>query len=305
MPRPITADIADRMKRRITPDPSSPSGLAWARRDPTDFNTQDPDKTAALFNTKTAGKPVPLTRSGQHVRFNQKSYPLTAVCALVGVAPPARPVRPPRPRVPVALPKRHTDSRPFRLSPGVIQMLFEIDPATGFIAWRTRTRDMLPVLSAHLPDPESREPWSDHGMQIFNATFAGNPVAITKAGTIALMRRHMWVEHVLAALGGAPYVPPPEPPRREIVRQPVPDSVLLALLTRRHGMLVWKPREAKEWGMLAIMGYIDAIPDDAEQADWNDVHAGKEAWTISPRRIYVQIGNKRVTPSRINRVVPM
>lgn len=319
-PNPLTPDELLTLQKYVRYD-AKQDILVWNPRDPADFGTKDPARTANGFNRAKAGSRVGLNANksfaitilGKVRRYteNKARAALGAPHAPIPeyatkmVRPRSRTVRHPHARGKAAMntnPDGNVHDR------GLIRTLFYMD-ARRVLRWRKLSREDFERVR---PEIASRSVAAgfmdvkipDRALKAYNASRADKVVQVTTAGVV----------RAFAVLKVSPYVlmevfpgcaevevtkPRPAPPG-------LPDNVLLKFvdLDPRKGV-VWRARGVREWQTAVLFGICARIPDAEGIEAWNAMNAGERVPSIEPpnRTMVYRIGKRSVGVQRLNTLV--
>ncbi len=319
-PNPLTPDELITLQKYVRYDPKQDL-LVWNPRDPEDFGTKDPVRTAHGFNRAKAGSRVGLNANksfsitilGKVRRYteNKARAALGAPHAPIPeyaskmVKPRGRTVRHPHAQGKAAMntnPDGNVHER------GLLRLLFYMD-VRRVLRWRKLSREdferVKPAIKSRSIGAEFMDvKIPERTLKAYNASRADKAVEVTTAGGV----------RAFAVLKISPYVLTEVfPGCAELgVTQPrpapagLPDSVVLKLVAFDPGQgVVWKSRGRREWQTAVLFGVYKDVPDDAGIAAWNDVHAGGRVPVIAPpnRAMVYRIGRRTVGAQRVHDLV--
>ena len=323
-PNPLTEEEQAIIRRFVGYD-SEQDLLVWLPRDPEDFGTRDPQRTAAGFNRGKAGQRIALTASNQFsVKTLGTQYVFTEnkVRAFLGaphrristysnpsMTPQGRTIRHPHARGSAA---RNTNPDGNMFDRSFIKTVIEMGP-DKVLRWRklphtAAARAMLEdAVRERLPSAryEQGDVVSWRSLKAYNARVAGTEVKVTTSGVVRLLRAVLISPFLLEQIfsGCRIGVTDPNPPRRK----PVFTEADMRRYVGRgaSGVLVWKARGAAEWFGLVMLEAAEAVPDAGKIAEWNELNVGYPVPLVSgPNRPeYYRIGTRTIGVGKMHRAL--
>jgi len=322
-PNPLTREEEYLLRRFVDYD-AEQDLLVWKPREPEDFGTTDPERTAKGFNRGKAGKPIALNAVDTFaVTTWSKRYAFTAnkVRAFLGaphrridrfasneVGPKTRTVRHPHARGSAAM-NTNPDGNMFERD--FIRKVMEMG-RDKVLRWkRLDAREDKEFIEAAVrermsgQEHEIGETVTWRSMRIYNARRAGTEVQVTTAGVVRMFKVIKISPYVLEEVfqGCRMGVTDPAPAPRKPEITPADLRAIIGFDPTKGP--VWKARGKAEWFRLVLLGAADAVPDDKRIEDWNAMYVGERVPITAPNRraaVY-RIGKRTVGLQRFHAAI--
>jgi hypothetical protein len=310
-PKPLTAEQKELISRLVGYDEKL-DALVWKPRQPSDFHTWVPERTAAGFNRKFAGKPIGFDSLGRVCfTIRKKTYQISQpkVRHFLG-APQNTITRFANPMQYTAAERRHPHAQGTmgaRTNPDgnvfdrdVVRALIEMDDA-GWLRWKQPDiRKAVPILQAAVDKVRDYEKVTEYMLKRWAVRQAGAKVRVSTAGVVRLLGvLRLGPAFLLQVFPGA-RIDVTE--AGEKVRVPVPDALVAKLFSYREGSGVYyKEWDKAVWFELVMIGAFSKMPSDAE-IETKNLRAGEKVSLHTSKRagvLYAQIGRKCVSINRI------
>jgi len=316
---PLTEEQKHLISRLIEYD-TSKGVLVWKPRRPEDFKTWEPERTAAGFNRKFVGRPVatdPESRVQFTIRKQRYSINQNKILAFLGaphkpidqyaegkkfgIKPIDRVVRHPHARGAAA---RKTSPEGNTFDASLIRLLMRKDER-GDLRWnRLAGVELAKRLDeASLRVGPHRAMINALTLKYWSARQGDQLVRVTTAGVVRAFGVFKIGVPVLRSVFGVADVAVTEVSTEK--RVPLPDGVVRKLFRFDHRGVVWRPRDKALWVHLVLIGAYPKMPSDERILLWNDNYAGAlvgSAWSKRTPNLWVKVGKKTVTISRVRRL---
>jgi len=312
-PKPLTPEEQEVLRKFVEYDHKQDC-LVWRARQPEDFGTKEPERTAHGFNRAKAGKPIGMNAVNAFaITTWARRYPFTEnkVRAFFAaphkqieryetsvLTPNARTLRHPHARGSAAM-NTNPDGNMF--DKGFIRAVMGVG-VDKVLRWKplraAEDKDMLEkAVRERLPgseyEPGEIVTW--RSMRMYNSRVAGTEVKVTTAGVVRLLRVILFSPFLLEQLFPGARIGVTEPAKR--AKPAMTDDDIRAVLVpdRQYG-IAWAERTKATWFRLVMLGAEKAVPSDEKILAWNNVYAGTPPSVVSrPNRAsVVRIGSRTI-----------